>query len=84
MKVVELWAEAQGCAELASDTNIANSQSQALHVSLGFAETQRVVYFRKLLPTAEYRVFKPATSPAVYPPRHPKSACAFRQRQTAQ
>lgn len=53
VKAVELWAQAQGCAELASDTNIANSQSQALHVSLGFAETQRVVYFRKLLPKSE-------------------------------
>lgn len=53
VKAVELWAQAQGCAELASDTSIANSQSQALHVSLGFVETQRVVYFRKLLPKSD-------------------------------
>lgn len=53
VKAAELWAEAQGCLELASDTDIDNTQSQALHASLGFVETQRVVYFRKLLPRSE-------------------------------
>jgi aminoglycoside 6'-N-acetyltransferase I len=46
---VENWARQQGCSELASDTGIANVPSQKLHNALGFTETQRVVYFHKLL-----------------------------------
>jgi aminoglycoside 6'-N-acetyltransferase I len=48
-EAVENWARQQGCSELASDTGIANIASQKLHNALGFAETQRVVFFRKLL-----------------------------------
>ena len=46
---VERWARQLRCSELASDTGIANIASQQLHEALGFAETQRVVYFRKAL-----------------------------------
>jgi aminoglycoside 6'-N-acetyltransferase I len=46
---VENWARQQGCSEFASDTGIANVASQELHNALGFTETQRVVYFRKVL-----------------------------------
>ena len=49
VEAVENWARQQGCDELASDTGIANIPSQKLHNALGFTETQRVVYFRKLL-----------------------------------
>jgi len=49
VEAVEKWARQQGCSELASDTGIANVPSQKLHNALGFTETQRVVYFRKLL-----------------------------------
>lgn len=49
VEAVENWARQQGCGELASDTGIANIPSQKLHNALGFTETQRVVYFRKLL-----------------------------------
>ena len=49
VEAVENWAQQQGCSELASDTGIANIPSQKLHDALGFTETQRVVYFRKLL-----------------------------------
>ena len=49
VEAVENWARQQGCSELASDTGIANIPSQKLHNALGFIETQRVVYFRKLL-----------------------------------
>ena len=49
VEAVENWARQQGCSELASDTGIANIASQKLHDALGFTETQRVVYFRKLL-----------------------------------
>ena len=49
VKAVEHWARQQGCNELASDTGITNIPSQKLHGALGFTETQRVVYFRKVL-----------------------------------
>ena len=49
VEAVENWARQQGCGELASDTGITNITSQKLHNALGFAETQRVVYFCKLL-----------------------------------
>jgi aminoglycoside 6'-N-acetyltransferase I len=49
VQAVEDWAKLAGCSELASDTDIANVASQQLHNALGFSETQRVVYFRKLL-----------------------------------
>ncbi len=46
-RAVEDWGRAQGCTEFASDAAIDNVQSHALHRALGFAETERVVYFRK-------------------------------------
>ena len=46
---VSEWAIARGCVELASDTELANVLSQAVHERLGFAETERVVYFSKTL-----------------------------------
>jgi aminoglycoside 6'-N-acetyltransferase I len=46
---VEAWARQKGCSELASDTGIDNVVSQQMHEALGFSETQRVVFFRKLL-----------------------------------
>lgn len=47
LKAVQFWAQEQGCSELASDAHIGNLASQAFHTALGFAETERVVYFRK-------------------------------------
>lgn len=46
---VEAWAQERGCTEFASDCAIDNEQSQRMHAALGFAETQRVVFFRKTL-----------------------------------
>ena len=43
------WGRVQGCCEFASDAQIDNAASHALHRALGFAETERVVYFRQLL-----------------------------------
>jgi aminoglycoside 6'-N-acetyltransferase I len=43
------WGRAKGCIELASDTGVDNLDSQATHQALGFAETERVVYFRRAL-----------------------------------
>lgn len=43
------WGRAQGCTEFASDAEIDNIDSHAMHQALGFAETERVVYFRREL-----------------------------------
>ena len=43
------WTRDCGCNELASDTALANAASHAVHRSLGFEETERVVFFRKLV-----------------------------------
>jgi aminoglycoside 6'-N-acetyltransferase I len=46
---VSRWARASGCSELASDAALANAASHAVHRALGFEETERVVFFRKLV-----------------------------------
>jgi aminoglycoside 6'-N-acetyltransferase I len=46
---VEEWARAGGCREFASDADLSNLASHHMHDALGFIETERVVYFRKLL-----------------------------------
>lgn len=43
------WVRDQGCSELASDAAISNIASHRMHEALGFAETQRVVFFRRAL-----------------------------------
>lgn len=43
---VARWARAQGCSELASDTALDNALAQAAHLGTGFAETERVIYYR--------------------------------------
>lgn len=50
MSSAEAWARSRGCTELASDAALDNTVSHRAHVSLGFHETERVVYFRKVLP----------------------------------
>ncbi len=49
LRSVQTWALEQGCSELASDADLDNLASQAFHMALGFEETERVIYFRKLL-----------------------------------
>ncbi|MGQ2967931.1 MAG: aminoglycoside 6'-N-acetyltransferase [Allorhizobium sp.] len=43
------WARSKGLSELASDADVDNTVSHAMHAALGFEETQRVVYFRRTL-----------------------------------
>jgi len=43
------WGRAKGCIELASDTGLDNLDSQAMHRALGFAESERVVFFKRAL-----------------------------------
>lgn len=48
-EAVEDWARTQGCTEYASDALLDNTDSHAFHAAIGFVETERVVYFRKML-----------------------------------
>jgi aminoglycoside 6'-N-acetyltransferase I len=46
---IVLWAQVCGCSELASDALLDNQASHDMHRALGFEETERVVFFRKLI-----------------------------------
>ena len=46
---VTAWTRTQGCSELASDAAIDNLASHQMHEALGFSETERVVFFRRVL-----------------------------------
>ena len=47
--IVTLWgrARARGCTELVSDARLDNTAGQAAHLACGFAEAERVVFFRR-------------------------------------
>jgi aminoglycoside 6'-N-acetyltransferase I len=46
---VEQWAFSVGCREMASDALLANTDAHVMHQGLGYEETERVVFFRKVL-----------------------------------
>lgn len=43
----EEWAKEKGCTEFASDCEIGNDVSLEFHLSVGFAEANRIICFRK-------------------------------------
>lgn len=49
VEAAEAWARAQGCREFASDTELENEVSIAVHARLGFEEAGRIVAFKKRL-----------------------------------
>jgi len=49
LRAVEAWGRAQGCRELASDTEIENMDSTAAHRALGFDVVMEIRCFRKSL-----------------------------------
>jgi aminoglycoside 6'-N-acetyltransferase I len=49
LRACEDWAAEQGCAEFASDCELDNTNSLAFHLSVGFAEANRVICFTKKL-----------------------------------
>ena len=53
MRQAEQWALSLGLSELASDTELENTESIAMHKHLGFEETERVVCFLKKLDGAK-------------------------------
>jgi len=46
-KCVEQWAASKGCCEIASDCLIDNIDSYHFHTKIGFAETERCIFFLK-------------------------------------
>jgi aminoglycoside 6'-N-acetyltransferase I len=53
MAAAEQWVVAQGCKEMASDTQIENEVSLVAHQALGFEESSRAVHLRKRLTGAQ-------------------------------
>jgi aminoglycoside 6'-N-acetyltransferase I len=49
VEAVADWGRAQGCTEYASNVLLDNEESQAFHASIGFVETERVVFFKRSL-----------------------------------
>jgi len=49
LRAAEDWARAQGCHEMASDTDIENKLSQHVHEASGFTIAARAILYRKSL-----------------------------------
>lgn len=49
VEACQQWALQAGCSEFASDCEIDNADSLAFHLSLGFAEAGRTIWFHKRL-----------------------------------
>jgi aminoglycoside 6'-N-acetyltransferase I len=49
VKAAESWAQELGLSEMASDCDIANKESLAAHLALGYQEVERIICFRKVL-----------------------------------
>jgi len=47
VEAAEIWARAQGCIEMASDTTFDYPLSPDAHQKLGYEEVQRTIHFRK-------------------------------------
>jgi aminoglycoside 6'-N-acetyltransferase I len=51
----ETWAADQGCVEMASDCLLDNQTSLAAHLALGYDEAERLIHFRKSIPSGKSR-----------------------------
>jgi len=49
VNVCETWAKKKGCHEFASDCELENDESLAMHLKLGFSEANRIICFKKEL-----------------------------------
>ena len=47
VEAVRQWAGSKGCTELASNARLDNGDSHKFHSAIGFAETERVVFFKR-------------------------------------
>jgi aminoglycoside 6'-N-acetyltransferase I len=48
-EAIASWGKSAGCTEFASNALLDNVDSHAFHVAIGFAETERVVFFKRPL-----------------------------------
>jgi aminoglycoside 6'-N-acetyltransferase I len=49
VEACEGWAKEKGCTEFASDCELTNLNSAAMHMKLGFEEANRIICFKKKL-----------------------------------
>ncbi|WP_042351477.1 aminoglycoside 6'-N-acetyltransferase [Bacillus massiliigorillae] len=49
VETCEKWAKKKGCQEFASDCELENKESLAMHLKLGFSEANRIICFKKML-----------------------------------
>ena len=49
IQACEEWSREKGCREFASDCELDNEESLAMHLKLGFAEANRIICFHKPL-----------------------------------
>jgi RimJ/RimL family protein N-acetyltransferase len=54
VRLCEKWAQNRGCREFASDCQLHNTESYRFHLRIGFAETERCIFFRKDIGNEEY------------------------------
>jgi len=47
VKTAEDWARAKGCTEMASDTEVGNDLSLAVHESMGYEISSKLIHLRK-------------------------------------
>ena len=47
VSIIERWAGLHGCREFASDCLLSNAESYSFHLSIGFKETERNIFFLK-------------------------------------
>ena len=47
VKIIERWAGQHGCREMASDCLLDNTDSYNFHLKIGYAETERCIFFLK-------------------------------------
>ena len=61
LRAAEAWAADRGCREMASDAEVDNEPSRAVHRSLGYEEGEVLVHFRKrIVPERVESVEEPA------------------------
>ena len=53
VRLCEAWAKERGCREFASDCLLDNTESYNFHLRIGFAETERCIFFRKVIMNTE-------------------------------
>ena len=56
VKYIECWAARNGCREIASDCLLENDGSYNFHRKIGFAETERNIFFLKTLDPQTYEI----------------------------